>query len=84
MVLEVYMPIKLIEESEVTEGKKSEKRQECACPVVVNAKKSLKIISAEKIIKCERRERGMTSSCAICEGISKEMFDRCKNKWTDY
>lgn len=78
------MAIKLIDESEVIEGKKSEKRQECVCPVVVVTKKPLEIISAENVIKCERRNLGMTSSCALCQGITKEMFGRCKNKWTDY
>lgn len=78
------MEIKLVEESEVTEGKRSEKIKECLCPVVVATNKPLKIISAEKIIKCERRGLGMTNSCALCQGVNKEMFGRCKNKWTDY
>lgn len=78
------MPIKLIDESLVVEVKKSENKQECLCPVVIITNKPLEIISAEKIIKCERRALGMTSSCALCQGVNKEMFERCKNKWTDY
>lgn len=78
------MEIKIIEESKVTEGNKSEKRHECVCQLGEIAKKHLEIISEDKVIKCERRALGLTSSCAICESITKETFDRCKNKWTDY
>ncbi len=88
------MVLKIIDESEVIEGKRSgkkpekkiekegEKGQECVCPVVVT--KKLNIISADKIIQCERKDLGMTNSCALCEGVNIEMFKRCKNKWTEY
>lgn len=78
------MAIKLLDESEVIEGKKSEKRQEHISPVSVVTKKPLKIISADKIIVCERRKLGISSNCAICQGINTEIFNRCKNKWTDF
>jgi hypothetical protein len=74
------MDIKIIKESDVIE-RQSEKRQECACPRIEN---HLNIISAEKIIKCERAEIGLIHNCALCEGASKEMFRMCKNKWADY
>ena len=78
------MPIKLIDKSEVITGqKKLENGGDCICPVVV-IDKNLKIISAGKIIKCERRELGLLSNCALCEGVSKEMFGRCKNRWNCY
>lgn len=96
------MALKIIDKSEVIEGKRlgkkpekkiekegendggkvGEKGQECVCPVV--ATKKLNIISADKIIQCERRDLGMTNSCALCEGVNIEMFKRCKNKWTEY
>ena len=84
------MVIKLLDESEmsITKGKKEqkmeEKKYEAGTPVVCVTKKSMVILSADRIIQCERRESGTTSNCAICQGITKEMFDRCKNKWTDY
>jgi hypothetical protein len=96
------MAIKLLDESEMNvtkggQGKKGikeqereEKRLEVDSPVVCITKKSVvilskdKIMSADRIIVCERRESGTTSNCAICQGITKEMFNRCKNKWTEY
>jgi hypothetical protein len=89
------MAMKLVKESEmrVTKGGKDEKKvkgkkdykiSKVAAPVACVTKKSITIISADKVIHCERRESGTTSNCAICEGLTKEIFDRCKNKWTDY
>ena len=60
------------------------RRPEIIAPVACVTKKSMTIISEGKIIRCERRESGTTSNCAICEGITKEVFDRCKHKWTEY
>jgi hypothetical protein len=65
-------------------GKKEDDILDIVSPIVCVTKKSITMISAEKVIHCERRESGATSNCAICEGITKEIFDRCKNKWTDY
>jgi hypothetical protein len=59
-------------------------RHEIVAPIACVTKKSMTIISEGKIIRCERRESGTTSNCAICEGITKEVFDRCKHKWTEY
>ena len=94
------MAIKLVDSSDVIEEKvknKDEKRKEildpskvvggkkenCGCSVVVSGK-PLEIISADRIIVCERIESGVLSNCALCEGVSKEIFDRCKNKWANY
>lgn len=89
------MTMKLIKESEVKvtkggkeekkgKGKKDDRTSDVIAPVVCVTKKSIIIVSADKVIHCERREAGATSNCAICEGITKEIFDRCKNRWTDY
>lgn len=88
----IDMAIRLIEESEmiIEDGKKgkryakNDRRFEVASPIVCTTDKSITILAADKIIKCERRELGTTSNCAICEGIAREMFERCKHKWTDY
>lgn len=64
--------------------KKEDKILDISSPIACVTKKSITIISADKIIHCERRESGATSNCAICQGITKEIFDKCKNKWTDY
>ena len=66
------------------QGRQEDKRWEVACPVARITDKSITILSEDKIIYCERREAGTTSNCAICEGITKEVFDRCKHKWTEY
>lgn len=71
----------------VTKGKeetKEYKKPEIVAPVACVTKKTMTILSEGKIIRCERRESGTTSNCAICEGITKEVFDRCKHKWTEY
>ena len=61
-----------------------ERKLEVAPPLVCVTKKSMVILAADRIILCERRESGTTSNCVICQGVTKEMFDRCKNKWTEY
>jgi hypothetical protein len=66
------------------EETKEYKRPEIVVPVACVTKKTMTILSEGKIIRCERRESGTTSNCAICEGITKEIFDRCKHKWTEY
>ena len=65
-------------------GKKEDKILDISSPIACITEKSITIISADKVIHCERRESGATSNCAICQGITKEIFDKCKNKWTDY
>ncbi len=64
--------------------KKEDEVMEITSPIACITEKSITIISEDKVIHCERRESGATSNCAICEGITKEIFDKCKNKWTDY
>lgn len=83
------MAIKLVDESEMKKTKggnenRDDKRWETVAPVACATEKSIVILAAGKIIECERRKTGAPSNCAICEGITKEVFDRCKNKWTDY
>ena len=46
--------------------------------------KDLEIISPGRIIECERRDIGLIGNCVLCQGINKEIFGRCKNRWTDY
>lgn len=75
------MAINLVEKSKVVEGKNE---QRYTCPIAMTTKKPLNIIPPEKIIRCERRELGASSNCAICEGVDKETFGKCKNRWTDY
>ena len=70
--------IEILDPSKVIGGKK----ENCGCSVVVSGK-PLEIISADKIIVCERVEAGMSNSCALCQGVNKEIFGRCKNKWAD-
>ena len=70
--------------TKVEQETKEYKRPEIVVPVACVTNKSMTIISEGKIIRCERRESGTTSNCAICEGITKEIFDRCKHKWTEY
>ena len=53
-------------------------------PETVVSMKDMKMLPPEKIIRCERRELGMTSSCVLCEGVNKILFVRCKNRWTNY
>lgn len=81
------MDIKLVKESEMKKGKQGkieDKRWGVAAPAVCISEKSVTILSADKIIECKRRESGLPANCAICQGVSREMFDKCKNKWTEY
>jgi len=68
------MSLELIDESEVKPIKETPKKIE-------NVDIKLKIISKEDVRSCERVKNGMTSNCAICQALNKDIFDRCNNKW---
>ncbi len=39
------------------------------------------LIDKGKVVICERRSKGMTDNCSLCQALHKELFDRCTNKW---
>jgi hypothetical protein len=47
-------------------------------------KKCMDILTAGKILKCERLELGASDNCALCQGVDNEIFVKCKNKWANY
>ena len=92
------MEIKIIKATEVTDEikekkdvskeKKKEKKEDikCICAVEddIAKKQYMEILSKERILRCERIELGILGNCTICQGVNKELFVRCKNKWTGY
>jgi hypothetical protein len=52
--------------------------------IICTAGKGMNMLSADKILKCERAELGTSSNCALCQGTDDKIFVKCKNKWADY
>lgn len=52
--------------------------------IVCKVEKGMDILSADKILRCERLEHGVSDNCALCQGADDKIFVKCKNKWSNY
>lgn len=73
------MAIEIIDKSKVIEGKTETNRIDSFSKITLG---KAHVVSAEKILRCERIEIGLTSNCSLCQHVHKELFARCRNKWT--
>jgi hypothetical protein len=73
------MAIEILDKSKVTEGTQEANRIDCTCKLVLG---NAQVVPAGKILRCERIELGVTSNCSLCQNVNKELFLRCRNKWT--
>ena len=72
------MAIEILDKSKVTEGTQEANRIDCTCKIVLGKSQ---IVPAEKILRCERIELGISSNCSLCQNVNNELFIRCRNKW---
>ncbi len=73
------MAIEILDKSKVTEGTQEANRVDRTCKIVLGKSQ---VVPAEKILRCERIELGLTSNCSLCQNVHKELFARCRNKWS--
>lgn len=72
-------------ESEVSEMRKDPVQESDTRKVGGQVKRpGLEFIAKERIVSCERQKMGMTNDCVLCRELSKEIFDRCTNKYGGY
>lgn len=71
--------LNIVEESDVIEDPKIHKSD---TRKVYVKKPELEFVAKERIINCERQRAGMTNNCVLCKELSRDRFDRCKNKYS--
>lgn len=74
----------IVDESEVREDPKIELVGESDTRKVGVKKSELEFVAKERIASCERQRNGITNNCAICKELTRDMFDRCLNKYGDF
>jgi hypothetical protein len=99
MKIEILDKSKVVEaekslEEKIGKNVISEEKEEKVCGIgnkivdkdvlVCVVKKRMDILSADKILECERVKSGTPSNCALCQGADNKIFVKCKNKWANY
>lgn len=46
--------------------------------------KELEFLGKEKILVCERQRDGIINNCVLCKELSKDRFDKCPNKYSEF